>query len=78
MNTRQLCKEDVEKLSIFIVLSTYYLTFRLVCPTGISFVILLIFGEHFAQCIRKSTKIKWNNALQSKKSAKKSPKPWET
>ena len=30
MNTRQLCKEDVEKLSIFIVLSTYYLTFRLV------------------------------------------------
>ena len=29
MNTRQLCKEDVEKLSIFIVLSTYYLTFRI-------------------------------------------------
>ena len=28
MNTRQLYKEDVGKLSIFIVLSTYYLTFR--------------------------------------------------
>ena len=30
MNTRQLCKEDVGKLSIFIVLSTYYLTFRII------------------------------------------------
>ena len=34
MNTRQLCKEDVEKLSIFIVLSTYYLTFRMVPRNG--------------------------------------------
>ena len=29
MNIRQLCKKDVEKLSVFIVLSTYYLTFRI-------------------------------------------------
>ena len=29
------------------------------------------------RCSCKSTKIKWNNALQSKKSAKKSPKVWK-
>ena len=29
VNIRQLCKKDMEKLSIFMVLSTYYPTFRL-------------------------------------------------
>ena len=28
VNIRQLCKKDMEKLSIFMVLSTYYPTFR--------------------------------------------------
>ena len=29
VNIRQLCKKDMEKLSIFMVLSTYYPTFRI-------------------------------------------------
>ena len=30
VNIRQLCKKDMEKLSIFMVLSTYYPTFRII------------------------------------------------
>ena len=34
VNIRQLCKKDMEKLSIFMVLSTYYPTFRILKPSG--------------------------------------------
>ena len=30
VNIRQLCKKDMEKLSIFMVLSTYYPTFMMI------------------------------------------------
>ena len=32
VNIRQLCKKNMDNLNIFIVLSTYYLTFRLYSP----------------------------------------------
>ena len=34
VNIRQLCKKDMEKLSIFMVLSTYYPTFRVLYITS--------------------------------------------
>ena len=34
VNIRQLCKKNMDNLNIFIVLSTYYLTFRIVAEYG--------------------------------------------
>ena len=39
---KQLCKKEVEQLSIFMVLSTYYLTFRLLTSDPESLMFLLI------------------------------------
>ena len=35
VNIRQLCKKNMDNLNIFIVLSTYYLTFRLLLKTDL-------------------------------------------
>ena len=41
VNIRQLCKKDMEKLSIFMVLSTYYPTFRFLISADIQHSFLL-------------------------------------